>query len=87
MLRAKLSSSQREGEAAAQGLRTTKEEVTLQTRQLKAQLSRARAAERSQLASLTIHSNTAAKKLQGIITEVFIPHNYYFFFKLIIYPG
>ncbi|KAM4612703.1 dynein regulatory complex subunit 2 [Polymixia lowei] len=68
-LRSRLSSSQREGEVAARGLRATKEDVTMQARQLKAQLSQARAAERSQLANLTVHSNAASKKLQGIITK------------------
>lgn len=70
MLRSKLSTSQKESEGAARGLRATREEVTMQARQLKGQLSRARTAERSQLANLTVHSNAAAKKLQGIIAKV-----------------
>ncbi|XP_067092646.1 dynein regulatory complex subunit 2 [Osmerus mordax] len=69
MLRSRLSSSQKDSEVAAQRLRATREEVTLQSRHLKAQLSRARTAERSQLANLTIHSNAAAKKLKGIIDK------------------
>lgn len=69
-LRSRLNSSQKESEGAARGLRAAREEVTLQARQLKAQLSRARAAERNQLTNLTVHSNAAAKNLQGIITKV-----------------
>uniref|UniRef100_UPI003AAE4A1B dynein regulatory complex subunit 2-like n=1 Tax=Centroberyx gerrardi TaxID=166262 RepID=UPI003AAE4A1B len=68
-LRAKLSSSQRESEVAAQELRAKRDEVTLQTRQLKAQLSGARAAERSRLTKLTVQSDAAAKKLQGIAAK------------------
>ncbi|XP_031422955.1 LOW QUALITY PROTEIN: dynein regulatory complex subunit 2 [Clupea harengus] len=68
-LRVRLNSSQREGETAARGLRSAREQVTHQARQLKAQLSQARAAERNQLANLTVHSNTAAKKLQSIIAQ------------------
>ncbi|XP_062386488.1 dynein regulatory complex subunit 2-like [Sardina pilchardus] len=68
-LRVRLGSGQRDGESAARGLRAAREEVTHQARQLKAQLSHARAAERSQLGDLTLHSNTAAKKLQAIITQ------------------
>nr|XP_046198294.1 dynein regulatory complex subunit 2 [Oncorhynchus gorbuscha]XP_046198295.1 dynein regulatory complex subunit 2 [Oncorhynchus gorbuscha]XP_046198296.1 dynein regulatory complex subunit 2 [Oncorhynchus gorbuscha]XP_046198298.1 dynein regulatory complex subunit 2 [Oncorhynchus gorbuscha]XP_046198299.1 dynein regulatory complex subunit 2 [Oncorhynchus gorbuscha] len=68
-LRSRLNSSQKESEGAARGLRAAREEVTLQARQLKAQLSRARAAERNQLTNLTVHSNAAAKNLQGIITK------------------
>ena len=71
-LRVRLNSSQREGETAARGLRSAREQVTHQARQLKAQLSQARAAERNQLANLTVHSNTAAKKLQSIIAQVHI---------------
>ena len=70
MLRSRLCSSQKDSEVAAQRLRATREEVTLQSRHLKAQLSRARTAERSQLANLTIHSNASAKKLKGIIVKV-----------------
>ncbi|KAL2091084.1 hypothetical protein ACEWY4_013347 [Coilia grayii] len=68
-LRVRLSSGQREGETAARGLRVAREQVTHQARQLKAQLSQARATERNQLANLTVHSNAAAKKLQGIIAQ------------------
>ncbi|KAM6981394.1 dynein regulatory complex subunit 2 [Aplochiton taeniatus] len=69
VLRARLSSSQKESDGSARGLRATREEVTLQARQLKAQLNNARAAQRIQLANLTIHSNAAAKKLQAVITK------------------
>lgn len=71
MLRAELNARQRESEAEAQGVRATREEATLQVRQLKAQMSRARAAERSRLANLAAHSNAAAKKLQGVLAKVF----------------
>ncbi|MBN3316203.1 DRC2 protein, partial [Atractosteus spatula] len=66
-LRSRLASSQRESEEAGRALRAAREEVQCQARQLKAQLSRARARERSQLATLTVHSAAATKKLQHII--------------------
>ncbi|KAL4655541.1 coiled-coil domain-containing protein 65 [Arapaima gigas] len=68
-LRAKLNSSQRENELAAQELRAAREEVTLQVQQLKDQLSHVRAGERMLLSNLTMHSNAAAKKLQGVIRK------------------
>ncbi|XP_063071277.1 dynein regulatory complex subunit 2 [Engraulis encrasicolus] len=68
-LRVRLSSGQREGEAAARGLRVAREHVTHQARQLKARLSQARATEHNQLANLTVHSNAATKKLQAIISQ------------------
>ncbi|KAM3861490.1 dynein regulatory complex subunit 2 [Diretmus argenteus] len=68
-LRAKLISSQRESEAEARGLRAARDETALKVRQLKAQMSRARAAERSRLADVAMHSNAAVKKLQGVIAK------------------
>ena len=72
MLRASLSSNQRESEAAARELRAAREKVTLQTRQLKAQMSRAHASEKSRLTNLVVHSNIAAKELQDIVAKVIV---------------
>ncbi|KAL7891580.1 hypothetical protein AOLI_G00010560 [Acnodon oligacanthus] len=68
-LRSRLSSSQKESEMSAQGLRAAREEVTQKVQQLKAKLSVVRAAERKQLANLTMHSNNTTKKLQDIIAK------------------
>lgn len=76
-LRSQLSFSQKEGELSARDLREAREEVAQKARQLKAKLSLARAAERTQLTNLTMHSNNATKKLQDVIGNVcpFITHS------------
>uniref|UniRef100_A0A4W4DYW6 Dynein regulatory complex protein 1 n=1 Tax=Electrophorus electricus TaxID=8005 RepID=A0A4W4DYW6_ELEEL len=66
-LRFQLSSSQRECEVSVHGLRAAREEVTHKVQQLKAKFSLARAAERRQLANLTMHSSKTINKLQDII--------------------
>ncbi|XP_010879917.2 dynein regulatory complex subunit 2 isoform X1 [Esox lucius] len=68
-LRSKLNSIQKESAKVTQDLRTAREEVTLQTYQLKGQLSRTRTAKRTQLTNLTVHSDAATKKLLGIIAK------------------
>ncbi|KAI4902996.1 hypothetical protein NFI96_012023 [Prochilodus magdalenae] len=68
-LRSRLSASQKESEVSASDLRAAREEVTLNAQQLKAKLSLARAAERKQLANLTMQSNNNTKKLQDIIAK------------------
>ncbi|KAJ7999153.1 hypothetical protein DPEC_G00212440 [Dallia pectoralis] len=68
-LRSRLNSIQRESVGVTQDLRTAREEVTLQTHQLRAQLSNARAAERSQLTNLSVYSNGATKTVQGVIAK------------------
>ena len=61
---------QKEREAVARDLRTTREEVNQQTRQLKARLGHARLLDRKRLTALSVQSSAAAKQLQGIITKV-----------------
>ncbi|XP_056129423.1 dynein regulatory complex subunit 2 [Lampris incognitus] len=61
--------NQKESEVTVPGLQSTRDEVSLQVQRLKDQLSRDRAAERSQLANLTVQSNAAATKLQGVIAK------------------
>uniref|UniRef100_A0A8C9R8S4 Dynein regulatory complex protein 1 n=1 Tax=Scleropages formosus TaxID=113540 RepID=A0A8C9R8S4_SCLFO len=58
-----------ESELAAQELRAAKEEFALQVRQMKEQLSYVRARKRNQLTILAVHSNAAAKKLQGVMKK------------------
>ncbi|XP_072540745.1 dynein regulatory complex subunit 2 [Salminus brasiliensis] len=63
----RLSTSHKESEMSACGLRAAREEVARKARQLKAKLSVAQAADRRQLANLTVHSDNTTKKLQDII--------------------
>ncbi|XP_076870282.1 dynein regulatory complex subunit 2 [Brachyhypopomus gauderio] len=66
-LRSRLSSGQRESEVSARELRAVREDVAHKVQQLKTKLSLARAAERRQLANLTMHSSKTAQKLRDII--------------------
>ncbi|XP_066518970.1 dynein regulatory complex subunit 2 [Hoplias malabaricus] len=66
-LRSRLSSCQKESEVSAHGLRAAREEITHMVHKLKAKLTQAQAAERRQLADLTMYSNNTTKKLQDII--------------------
>ncbi|KAB5584100.1 hypothetical protein PHYPO_G00103530 [Pangasianodon hypophthalmus] len=68
-LRSHLSTSQRENEASACGLRAECEEVSQKVQQLRAKLCSAQAAERTQLANHTIYSDNTIKKLQENIGE------------------
>ncbi|KAI5109153.1 coiled-coil domain-containing protein 65 [Silurus meridionalis] len=66
-LRSHLSCSQREYEASANDLRLECEDVGEKVQQLRAKLSSAQAADRTQLANHTMYSNNTIKKLQDII--------------------
>ncbi|KAJ8403972.1 hypothetical protein AAFF_G00343220 [Aldrovandia affinis] len=68
-LRARMSTSQQQGEATAQDLRVVKEKVTNKRQELKRQMSSIRTQHRNDLFTLTMQSSAATKKLQAVTAK------------------
>ncbi|MBN3275392.1 DRC2 protein, partial [Polyodon spathula] len=69
LVRSRLGSNARESEKQNRRLQEEKEAIQGHFHTIKTQMNRARARERGQLAKLTLHSNTAIKKLQQLIEK------------------